>query len=88
MQSAHSALEAGREFGKPLTTSHLILIGAKSEYALRKIANELDEIGIKYHLFYEPDISSYTSLTTEPLDQQHDYFFKHNLYKFRAPTFI
>ena len=85
VQSAHSALEAGRELGKPKSPSHLILIGIKSQDALLKIADDLKQLGIKFHLFYEPDYNrGYTSLTTEPLETRHPYFFKHSLYRYKA----
>jgi hypothetical protein len=83
VQAAHSALEAGRDLGKPTTHSHLILLPAKSETALRKIADDLTSRDIRFRLFYEPDINAYTSLTTEPLTEGRDYFRKHSLYKFK-----
>ena len=87
VQAAHSALEAGRELGQPDLPSHLILLEAKSEEHLLKIANDLTELGIQYHNFFEPDHSrGYTSLTTEPLfsSEQRRYFRKHKLYTYRA----
>jgi hypothetical protein len=88
VQAAHSALEAGRDLGKPTTNSHLILLEAKSEDSLLKIAAELTSLDIKYRIFHEPDDDrGYTSLTTEPLDPSakgREYFRKHSLYKFRA----
>lgn len=84
VQAAHSALEAGRDLGKPKSTSHLILIGVKSEHSLNKVATELTLLNIRYHKFYEPDYDrGYTSLTTEPLEHRHPYFFKHSLYKYQ-----
>ena len=84
VQAAHSALEAGRDLGKPKSTSHLILIGVKSENSLNKISEELVQLNIKHHKFFEPDNDrGYTSLTTEPLSDRHPYFFKYSLYKFR-----
>jgi hypothetical protein len=87
VQAAHSALEAGRELGQPGRISHLILLEAKSEEHLHSIAQDLTELGIRYHLFFEPDHNrGYTSLTTEPLftKAQRKYFFRHKLYEFRA----
>ena len=86
MQAAHSALEAGRDLGKPESTSHLIMLEAKSQGALLRIAADLTDRGIRYHLFYEPDYDrGFTSLTTEPLttDEQRAYFRKHSMYKYR-----
>ena len=87
VQAAHSALEAGRDLGKPLGHSHLILLEAKNEAAILKIAAELKAKGIKNSLFHEPDYNrGYTSLTTEPLepdDERRAYFRKHSMYKYR-----
>lgn len=89
VQAAHSALEAGRELGRPDQISHLILLEAKSESHLQEIASELNDVGIRYHLFFEPDYSrGYTSLTTEALTTRSErrYFKKHRLYTFNAST--
>ena len=84
VQAAHSALEAGRDLGKPKSNSHLILIGVKNQDSLNKISDELTHLNIRYHKFYEPDYNrGYTSLTTEPLEHRPEYFFKHSLYKYR-----
>lgn len=85
MQAAHSALEAGRELGQPGRISHLILLEAKSEEHLCSIADNLTNVGIKHHLFFEPDHGrGYTSLTTEPLFtyEQRQHLAGHKLYKF------
>ena len=87
VQAAHSALEAGRELGTPPTTTHLILLEAKSEFALLRIADELKQQDIRFHLFFEPDDDrGYTSLTTEPLtdNEKRRYFSKHSLYRYNA----
>ena len=87
VQAAHSALEAGRELGTPPNTTHLILLETKSEAALLRIADQLQEQNIRYHLFFEPDDNrGYTSLTTEPLtnNEKRRYFSKHSLYRYNA----
>lgn len=87
MQAAHSALEAGRELGSPNEPSHLILLEAKSEAQLKRIAEDLKHQNIRYHMFYEPDYNrGYTSLTTEYFitDEKRKYFSKYSLYKYRA----
>ena len=86
VQIAHSALEAGRDLGKPSTPSHLILLGAKSEAQLLDISQALKLQDIKFSLFFEPDYDTgYTSLTTEPLysDEARKYFRKFKLYTFK-----
>lgn len=87
VQAAHSALEAGRELGNPETTSHLILLEAKSQEYLLRIADTLKQKNIRYHLFYEPDYDrGFTSLTTEPITDKElrKHFSKHSLYRFKA----
>lgn len=87
VQATHSALEAGRDLGKPETTSHLILLEAKSEDALLRIADQLKQQDIRFSLFFEPDDNrGYTSLTTEPItdNEKRRYFSKHSLYRFNA----
>jgi hypothetical protein len=86
VQAAHSALEAGRELDRPDQPSHLILLEAKSEEHLKKISRDLTDIGIKFHMFFEPDYNrGYTSLTTQPLStaEQRKYFRSLKLYKYR-----
>ena len=86
VQTAHSALEAGRELGTPNTHTHLILLEIKSQDALIKFSEQLKKKGIKFHMFYEPDDNiGYTSLTTEPLydTEQMEIFSRFSLFKFR-----
>lgn len=87
VQAAHSALEAGRDLGKPLGHSYLILLEAKSQDQLQKISNALSDQCIKFSLFHEPDYDrGYTSLTTEPLDPddpRRTFFKKYSMYKYR-----
>ena len=87
VQAAHSALEAGRDLGKPKGHSHLILLEAKHQDALLKISNALKNLDIKFSLFHEPDYNrGYTSLTTEfldPDDPRRAYFRKHSMYRYR-----
>lgn len=64
VQTAHAAHEAGERFG---AHSHMALLGIADQHGLIKAANHLDQCGIKYQMFYEPDIESYTAIATEPL---------------------
>jgi hypothetical protein len=83
IQSAHSALEAGRHLEKPDTISHLVLLPASDESELLRISQYLDKRGIKFHLFFEPaDNMGHTSLTTEPIVQSKKKIFQNfTLYK-------
>jgi hypothetical protein len=86
VQSAHSALEAGREFGIPDTDSNLILLEAKSQFDLLRLSQELNAANVRFQLFYEEDDDiGFTSLTTEPLHytEQRKLFSKFKLFKFR-----
>ena len=87
VQAAHSALEAGRDFGKPARDSHLILLSAKSQAELIKISQRLTTHGIRHHMFHEPDYDrGYTSITTEPLtsDEDRAIFRRYSMYQYRA----
>lgn len=86
VQAAHSALEAGRDLGKPDSDSNLILLGTRDQDSLLQVAERLRFNNIKYSLFYEPDHDrGYTSLTTEPLFDQDKrrVLSKYSLYKFK-----
>lgn len=65
VQAAHAALEAGHRFGEH---SHLICFGAQDEEDLLKQARYLDQQGIKFQMFHEPDNDTgFTAICTEPL---------------------
>lgn len=86
VQAAHSALEAGRDLGKPDSDSNLILLGIRDQESLIQVAERLKFNQIKYSLFYEPDDErGYTSLTTEPLfdRDKRRVLSKYSLYKFK-----
>lgn len=75
VQSCHSSFHAGERYGeKDATIPSLILLEVKDEEELVHLSFKLSEKHIKYHIFFEPDIGEeggeFTSLTTEPLDQE------------------
>lgn len=71
IQSAHSALEAGRHLRKPDSISHLVLLQVQDEPELVSISEMLRSFDIKHHLFFEPDNNmGYSSLTTEPIEHK------------------
>ena len=91
VQAAHSALEAGRDLGKPDSESNLVLLGIQDQDSLLQVAEKLKFNNIKYSLFYEPDYDrGYTSLTTEPLfdRKQRRVLSKYSLYKFNPELHI
>lgn len=73
VQSNHAALEAGIYLGDRLQEepSSLIVIAVKNQVKLEKAMKDLDEKGIKYVPFYEPDWEyGLTAIGTEPLTQE------------------
>lgn len=79
-------MEAGRLFSPPEHT-HLVLLEAKHEFQLQKISNDLDNLGIQHHMFFEPDYDrGYTSITTEAISDAslRKYFSRYSLYKYRS----
>lgn len=85
VQLGHACHEAGKlldpnEHTEPST---MALLSAKNEDDLICIAEHLDERGIEYHMFYEPDISSYTAICTRPIvnDKERAFFRKWKLFK-------
>ena len=68
VQASHAALEAGFRFQKPEETSFIVLIGAKNEQELHKIAKHLSRHEIEFEMFFEPDYDTgYTAIATQPL---------------------
>jgi hypothetical protein len=67
VQLGHATYEAGQVFEKPSEIASLVLLHANDETDLLSIAEKLDEKGIEYVMFYEPDISSYTAICTRPV---------------------
>jgi hypothetical protein len=69
VQAIHAAVEAARRFLPPdHTHPHLVLCRVSSERDLLSAADRLDRLGIRFHLFREPDrAGEATALATEPL---------------------
>ena len=71
VQASHASACIGAKYGGD---TYIVLCGAESEVGLIAIAEYLDGKKIDYHMYYEPDISSYTALATLPLagaDRRH-----------------
>jgi hypothetical protein len=61
----------------------LILLSAKDENDLASIAEKLEERGIQYYMFYEPDNGMrYSAICTQPITENRDrnFFKKWKLY--------
>ena len=85
VQASHACIEATRSYlGLEDQHPHLVLVKVKNERRLTKLMDELNEAGIKFRHFIEPDLNySLTALATEPLhntSNQRDFFKKFTLY--------
>jgi len=68
VQTAHAVDELNKELGEFTDrTNFMVLCPAFDEWELFDISDYLKHLGIKFHLFYEPDIEGYTAIATEPL---------------------
>ncbi|GBG14329.1 TonB-dependent receptor [Novimethylophilus kurashikiensis] len=88
VQLGHAALEAGFSFNRPAETSYLILLAAKNQEELVRTAEELADLGIEHHMFYEPDFGpmGHSALATRPLfGDERKHMRKYRLYKAKQP---
>lgn len=76
IQAAHATQEITKSTEHPDNTCHFILFEVKDEEDLTKIKTKLDVKGIKSHMFHEPDVGEYTSITTAPMFGNDRKFFK------------
>lgn len=83
VQLGHATWEAGLRFKDPGKISSLILLHADDEDDLVAAARKLDEKGIEYYMFYEPDNGlGYTAICTEPIfGQTRAVFEKYSLFR-------
>lgn len=77
VQIGHACFEAGKRFMNPPGISSLILLEAQDEQDLLEIGKKLDERGIDYYMFFEPDFGmGYSAICTRPLGERERSFFK------------
>lgn len=69
VQTAH-AVDCMRSDAIPDDVNHMVLIGAGDQEELIVIAQHLSDCDIKHEMFFEPDISAYTAIATQPLRGQ------------------
>jgi hypothetical protein len=84
VQLGHATWEAGLRFKNPGKTASLILLHADDEDDLVAAARKLDEKGIEYYMFYEPDnMMGYSAICTRPIvtEQERAIFGKWELYR-------
>ena len=66
VQTAH-AVDCMRSDTTSDDVNHMVLIGARGQDELIAIARYLSDCDIKHEMFFEPDISAYTAIATQPL---------------------
>jgi len=70
VQSIHAAIEAARCGLIPpdIPHPHIVLCSVSDEISLKEHIHRLDEYGIKYKSFFEPDRNNeLTAIATEPI---------------------
>ena len=69
VQSSHACIEAAKSFlNNDLEHPHLVVLGVKGEQQLYNSARKLDNAGIRYRIFVEPDRDNEaTAIATEPI---------------------
>jgi hypothetical protein len=83
VQASHACMEMGFETKKPKEQVFLVALSVKNEEGLVKVADLLEQDGIKFKMFYEPDYNyGYTALCTKPvLFGKYETFGRYNLMK-------
>jgi len=81
VQASHACMEMGFVTKKPDEQVFLIALSVKNEDELKKVSELLEQQGIKFEMFYEPDYNyGYTALCTEPVEfGKYKIFKKYNL---------
>lgn len=78
VQSSHACIEAAKSFlVNEEEHPHLVVLGIKDEQQLYNSAKKLDQTGIRYRIFIEPDRNGEaTSLATEPISGEQRRLFR------------
>jgi hypothetical protein len=78
VQASHACIESAKAFlPEDLEHPHLVVLSAKDQAFLYKIAKKLDACSVKYKMFIEPDRDNEaTSLATEPIFEDKRKIFK------------
>lgn len=86
VQLGHATWEAGLMFEKPPEIASLVLLHANDENDLTSIADKLEEKGIEYVMFFEPDLPGYTAICTRPIYSKNErsFFKRWELYSHTA----
>ena len=76
VQAAHACIEATKAFPSE-EHPHLVVLSAKNEEFIFKVAKKLDAAGIQYRIFIEPDRNNeITALCTEIISGESRSVFK------------
>lgn len=70
IQTAHAVDELNKDLDPVDVTSvtnYMVLFPAAGEFELIEISAYLNAAGIDHHMFFEPDIDSYTAIAVKPL---------------------
>ena len=70
IQVGHACWGAGRSSDSDHPSPHLVLLAVESETHLALAAGRAEQLGVKTHLFYEPDppCAGYTAACTDLVD--------------------
>lgn len=79
VQTAHAAYQlgqcvfGGKDSHPDANETYFTVIGVRNMDALNAVRNILDKFNYKYTMFYEPDISDFTSIAVYPVpeDKRH-----------------
>ncbi len=66
VQTAHAVDDLNKHYPHQ-TGNYMVLCGASCEQELISISEQLTNEGIEHTMFYEPDVSSFTAIATQPL---------------------
>jgi len=79
VQSSHAAIEAAKNFGLDQYPDHphLVILGVKNEQKLLDAQKYLDDHGVRFYGYREPDYdNSLTAVATEPIQGEKRALFK------------
>ena len=81
VQAGHACMEMGFVTKAPEEQTFLIALSVKNEKGLIKVSELLEQQGIGFKMFYEPDYNyGYTALCTKPVEfGKYKIFEKYNL---------
>lgn len=68
IQLGHACMELGKMLDSEEPIANLILFEVQNEQELVRASSWLEDVGVKFHMFHEPDYDTgYTAIACEPL---------------------